>query len=205
MRAPLTTTLAFLLWAGASADAAVGQSLRRLQPQASPVRAIEARLERGFRWFEGRWRLPQEIEYLERARSARTAPAVTPDSKPETAKLVATGPIDAAWFLARSARDAASARDTLRRAAQRAGDRNLEHIVVREWLGSHLARGAAPRGGSVASTGFPVGILSLNLQHSQLEGFDIVPVSFGSGQGRIMLPRTRSISIGTTVAVPLGR
>ncbi len=49
------------------------------------------------------------------------------------------------------------------------------------------------------------GLLSVNLQYSKLTGLRTVPVSFGNGaSGRIQLPTTRSISVGTTVAIPMG-
>jgi len=48
-------------------------------------------------------------------------------------------------------------------------------------------------------------ILELRLQKTTLLGFDTVPVSLGvGGTVRLQLPRTQSISIGTTVPVPLG-
>ncbi len=46
--------------------------------------------------------------------------------------------------------------------------------------------------------------LGINFQHTELLGMDTVPVSLGTGTVRIQLPRTRSVSIGTTVTVPAG-
>ena len=47
--------------------------------------------------------------------------------------------------------------------------------------------------------------MGIRLQHTELLGIDTVPVSLGVGTPvRIQLPRTRSISIGTTVTVPAG-
>jgi hypothetical protein len=48
-----------------------------------------------------------------------------------------------------------------------------------------------------------VGLVAVRAQHTQLLGFDTVTVSLGTGQARLMLPRTQSVSIGTTVAVPV--
>ncbi len=48
--------------------------------------------------------------------------------------------------------------------------------------------------------------IGVNAQLTRLEGIDTVPVSFGrGGSGRLQLPRTRSVSIGSTVVVPAGR
>jgi hypothetical protein len=162
----------------------------------SAIAEIEERLSKGFRWHSGRWRLPQEIRYLTRARAAQ--PDRTGDE----------GPIDPSWFGAMPIRRAAEARDRLVEAAQRAGDGELELCVVRAWrrdaeLRAAVARRVSTAPGSLGA--YPVALLGLQIQQTQLLGFDTVPVSFGNGQGRLMLPRTRSISIGTTVAVPLGR
>lgn len=46
--------------------------------------------------------------------------------------------------------------------------------------------------------------LGIDAQLSRVQGIDTVPVSFGTGSGRLQLPRTRSVSIGTTVTVPAG-
>ena len=47
--------------------------------------------------------------------------------------------------------------------------------------------------------------MGINFQHTELLGLDTVPVSLGVGSPvRIQLPRTRSVSIGTTVTVPAG-
>jgi hypothetical protein len=47
--------------------------------------------------------------------------------------------------------------------------------------------------------------MGINFQHVELLGLDTVPVSLGVGSPvRIQLPRTRSVSIGTTVTVPAG-
>jgi hypothetical protein len=48
-----------------------------------------------------------------------------------------------------------------------------------------------------------IGLFTLHLQRTELQGLDTVTVGFGNGQGRLQLPRTQSISIGTTVALPL--
>jgi len=45
--------------------------------------------------------------------------------------------------------------------------------------------------------------MGINFQHVELLGLDTVPVSLGVGRPvMIQLPRTRSVSIGTTVTVP---
>ena len=46
--------------------------------------------------------------------------------------------------------------------------------------------------------------MGVNFQHTELLGMDTVPVSLGTGRVNIQLPRTRSVSIGTTVTVPAG-
>jgi hypothetical protein len=48
-----------------------------------------------------------------------------------------------------------------------------------------------------------IGLFTLHLQRTELLGLDTVTVGFGNGQGRLQLPRTQSISIGTTVALPV--
>ena len=45
--------------------------------------------------------------------------------------------------------------------------------------------------------------MTVRAQQVQLLGMDTVNVGFGTGSGRLMLPRTQSISIGTTVALPI--
>lgn len=48
--------------------------------------------------------------------------------------------------------------------------------------------------------------LGIHFQHTELLGLETVPVSLGVGAPvRIQLPRTRTVSIGTTVIVPAGR
>jgi hypothetical protein len=49
------------------------------------------------------------------------------------------------------------------------------------------------------------GLFDLRLQWVQNLGFDTVPVSFGTGSpGRLMLPRTQSVSFGGPIWLPLG-
>jgi hypothetical protein len=48
-----------------------------------------------------------------------------------------------------------------------------------------------------------IGLFTMHLQRTELQGLDTVTVGFGNGQGRLQLPRTQSISIGTTVALPV--
>lgn len=156
----------------------------------SPVDVVESKVTAGYRWYDGRWRLPQEIRYLRRGR-----PAVVGERD-------GSSPIDSAWFCELSPRRALHARDRLLDIARRAGNEELELQVRRAW--QRRARAlttTAPRSTFVRSTA----LLGLHVQQSELLGWDTVPVSFGTGQGRIMLPRTRSISIGTTVGVPVWR
>jgi len=48
-----------------------------------------------------------------------------------------------------------------------------------------------------------IGLFTLHLQRTELQGLDTVTVGFGNGQGRLQLPRTQSISIDTSVALPV--
>ena len=47
------------------------------------------------------------------------------------------------------------------------------------------------------------GLFTIRAQQTRLLGFDTVTVGLGNGQARLMLPRTESVSIGTTIGVPL--
>lgn len=124
--------------------------------QASGAAAPADGARPGFVRYEGRWRLPQEIEYLKRAAALRAAAA-------------APAPGKAAPVTAEPARAPKPA-----------------------------AKPARPLVRKTTSTG----LLTVRAQHTQLLGFDTVTVGFGTGQGRLMLPRTQTISIGTTVAFP---
>lgn len=117
---------------------------------------VTALQRQGYRLHSGRWRLPQEIAYLQRAAAQRAAPAAEP--KAPIAKAAVAG----------AAAPAAK----------------------RDW----------PQRPRRATT---TGLFDIRLQHVERLGLDTVPVSFGTGQGRLQLPRTQSISIGTTVALPL--
>jgi hypothetical protein len=108
-----------------------------------------ARKRQGYVLYEGRWRLPQEIVYLQRAASRRLT--ASPPAAPVPVQLPRVA-----------------------------------------------AHGALPM--LRKST---TGIFTIRLQHTELLGMDTVPVSFGSGMGRLQLPRTQSVSIGTTVGLPL--
>ena len=194
----------------------VNGALRR-DPDHGPTRALlgqrkvrgrwlpedEARRALGFLRFEGRWRLPREIEYLRHARAGRAAAArraESPGGAEGAADLQTTiqdlhlrliGPSDA---------DRDRARAELVALAGELGDPALmqwTEEAFRAWRHAWAHHRETSRE-------VPVGILSLNLQKVDLLGIDTVPVGFGVGTpGRLQLPRTRSISIGTTVAVPL--
>jgi hypothetical protein len=114
---------------------------------------VAALKRQGYVFYEGRWRLPQEIVYLQQAASRRfsaTAPAAP-----------AKAPVDEP-----------------RQASPR--DRQL-----------------AP----LRST--TTGLFTIRLQQVKVVGMDTVTVGVGTGTVRIQLPRTESISIGTTVDLPL--
>ena len=116
---------------------------------------VAALKRQGYVFYEGRWRLPQEIVYLQEAamrRFSASAPA-----SPVTAK--------------------APAADVPRLAAQQ--DR------------PQLRRSTT------------TGLLTVRLQQVQVLGIDTVTVGLGTGSARLQLPRTQSISISTTVGVPL--
>jgi hypothetical protein len=142
-----------------SADMRAAILLVLCLPAFAPAQAhdrsdLQALQRQGYRLYEGRWRLPQEIVYLQRAAAQRAAPAVAvPPAKAPVAKAAAVA-------------------------------------AKPDWL-------QRPR--RATSTG----VFSIRLQKVDLLGLDTVPVSFGTGQGRLQLPRTQSISIGTTVALPL--
>jgi hypothetical protein len=116
---------------------------------------VTALKRQGYVFYEGRWRLPREIVYLQTAASrffAASAPAA-----PAPAKAVADVP---------------------------------QRVAPRDRLQQR-------RRSTVT------GLFTVRLQHVQLLGLDTVPVGFGTGQARLQLPRTQSISIGTTVGMPL--
>jgi hypothetical protein len=108
----------------------------------------------GYVFYEGRWRLPQEIVYLQRAASRRLT--ASPPAAPVPAKASPA---------------------PLPRVAAHAGRPQLHRKAT--------------------------GIFTIRLQHSELLGMDTVPVSLGTGTARLQLPRTQSVSIGTTVGLPL--
>lgn len=140
--------------------------------------------DKGYRFYEGRWRLPQEIVYLQR-RAAREWAATRP--QPETA-----APSESAPAGASPVADPATDPDAALRALAEA----MERAERDYWLRRVRSAPAVPAA---------IGILELRLQKVDFLGFDTVPVSFGTGgMGTLQLPRTRSISLGTTVALPLG-
>jgi hypothetical protein len=114
---------------------------------------VAALKRQGYVFYEGRWRLPQEIVYLQQAASRRfsaTEPAVP--AKAPAAESPQVAPSD----------------------RQRPPPRT--------------------------ST---TGLFTIRLQQVKVVGMDTVTVGVGTGTVRIQLPRTESISIGTTVDLPL--
>jgi hypothetical protein len=166
----------------------------------------------GYRWFRGRWRLPTEIAYLERAAGARASASTPPRRTPASpvAAVNAATPsaaVPAPKIQAEITRQfrrlwlqddhaAQQARDALIALARSEGIAGLEPRVEREYWRARRTLQEAAR----AATG----ILTVRLQDVRLLGFDTVTVGFGTGSGRLMLPRTQSVSFGGTVAVPLG-
>jgi hypothetical protein len=107
----------------------------------------------GYVFYEGRWRLPQEIVYLQQAASRRfsaTAPAAP--AKAPAAESPQASP----------------------RERRHAGRRSTT-----------------------------TGLFTVRLQQVRVVGMDTVTVGVGTGTVRIQLPRTESVSIGTTVGLPL--
>jgi len=114
---------------------------------------VAALKRQGYVFYEGRWRLPQEIVYLQQAalrRFSATAPAA-----PAKAPAAET--------------PQASSRDRLH---------------------------SPPRSTTT-------GLFTIRLQQVRVVGMDTVTVGVGNGTVRIQLPRTESVSIGTTVGLPL--
>ena len=165
---------------------------------------LEARTFLGQRFFCGRWRLPEEIAYLRRAAPA-DAPAAAPTAADAGDAAAATrsrrAEADAAelqrrlWL--RDEHAAAAARDALGALADREQRPEWAETAVREFARARAAWQQAERAASV-------GLMTVRLEQVQLLGFDTVTVGFGNGTGRLMLPRTESISFGGTIAVPLG-
>ena len=114
---------------------------------------IAALKRQGYVLYEGRWRLPQEIVYLQQAASRRfsatapAAPARAPADEPRVAS-----------------------------------PRGRQHAVRRTTT---------------------TGLFTVRLQQVRVVGIDTVTVGVGTGSVRIQLPRTESVSIGTTVGLPL--
>jgi hypothetical protein len=121
-------------------SAAVAQSPAGERPVAGDPRP-------GFVLYQQRWRLPQEVAYLQRAAHLRGGAAAS------------------AGALAAGAKRASPVRK-----------------------GSRTARAH--------------GLVTVRAQQVQLLGLEHVTVSVGTGQVRLMLPRTQSISIGSTVSLP---
>lgn len=189
-----------------------------------------ARTFLGYRHHRGRWRLPQEIAYLERA--AGGAPAAPAGKAAAAADAGAAGEADEGVVegAGRAATPAAAqppARANPPADADRAA--RLRQLWLDDEAGAAAARAALhaeamaahrpelaaaidaeyrrarqPHRQAAAATATALGVLSVQLQNVRLLGFDEVTVGFGTGSGRLQLPRTESVSIGTTVAVPLG-
>lgn len=122
--------------------------------QGPTARSEVAALKRqGYVFYEGRWRLPQEIVYLQQAalrRFSATAPAA-PKKAPADEPRVASS-------------------------------RDRQQAVGRSTT---------------------TGLFTVRLQQVRVVGMDTVTVGVGTGTVRIQLPRTESVSIGTTVGLPL--
>jgi hypothetical protein len=163
-----------------------------------------ARTFLGFQWFRGRWRLAEEIAYLDRAAAARgaatsqPAPAAAVDlpRTPAAASTLAEATRLRRQLWQRDDHAALKARAELCALAAREGLPDLRAQVEREYRRARLAIREAERSA--------VGIMSVRLQNVHLLGFDTVTVGLGTGTGRLMLPRTGSVSFGGTVALPLG-
>ena len=114
---------------------------------------VAALRRQGYVFYEGRWRLPQEIVYLQQAAlrrfsaTAPAAPAKTPAAEPRVAS-----------------------------------PRDRQHAPLQSTT---------------------TGLFTVRLQQVRVVGMDTVTVGVGTGTVRIQLPRTESISIGTTVGLPL--
>lgn len=144
----------------------------------------------GYRHYQGRWRRPEEIEYLKRAARQR-ARAAEVQERIDRLAIALADPDEAR---------SAAALQSLRVLARTEKRPDLAAAAQRDYWRCRVAwMRAAARQNTTA-------IVGLRLQHVELLGIDTVPVSFGTGGGgRLQLPRTRSISFGGTVAIPVGR
>lgn len=141
-----------------------------------------ARTFLGQRWYEGRWRLAVEVEYLQRAaaRAANADSGVAADAGAPGAVAAVADARERDGASMRAERAAVARREAERRAAAAA----LRELWRARWL--ELERGRLG------------GLATVRLQHVRLLGFDTVPVGFGTGSGTLQLPRTESISFGGT-------
>lgn len=142
----------------------------------------------GFRWCQGRWRLPQEIAYLEQA-AAKAAPAPPPAAP--APKPIAEAAALQRRLWSRDEREARQARAQLLELARSSAVPGVAAQVEREYRRARAMHAA-------------YAVMTVQLQQVRLTGLDVVSVGFGAGTGRLMLPRTESVSFAGTVALPLG-
>jgi hypothetical protein len=135
--------------------------------QAAPTGNEALAMKRqGYVFYEGRWRLPREVVYLQRGR-ALSYPKPNPVAEPTPPPVKMP----------------------------------LADVPARAVRANPAQYSLTP--GALVTCAPSIGLFTLHLQRTQLLGLDTVTVGFGNGQGRLQLPRTQSISIGTTVALPL--
>ena len=142
-------------------------------PAPSKSAASEARP--GFVYYEGRWRLPGEVAYLKKATSLRTARPAAAAAAPDAVDNKGKTP---------------------RAAAGKARPNRAKAAVAK--TPKRVAPASRP-----LSRSRTTGLFTIRAQQTRLLGFDTVTVGLGNGQARLMLPRTETVSIGTTVGVPV--
>ena len=138
--------------------ASCAQALAQAAPTGNEALAMK---RQGYVFYEGRWRLPREVVYLQRG-AAQSYPKPKPVAEPTPQPVKMP----------------------------------LADVPAR-------APRANPAPSALVTCAPSIGLFKLHLQRTELLGLDTVTVGFGNGQGRLQLPRTQSISIGTTVALPL--
>lgn len=146
----------------------------------------EALRREGYRLIQGRWLTPAGIAALRRRVEERAAAAKRLEERVNTLIRRMAGPSD---------RDARKARDELVQVARKRKLARLEQLARRLYP---VYRGWWRE--------VRMGLITVRAQHARLTGLERRNLSLGTGTPvTLELPRTRSVSIGTTVGVPVGR
>jgi len=152
------------------------------------LRKADAMKKLGFVRYKGKWRKPSEVARLEAEAARRKHVAAVARKMKKLARRISSP----------SNKTAAKARDDLIALGRSEGFPEIGYHAVKAYHKSRLYWKAYRVEQRTA-------LLELRLQKTTLLGLDNFTTSLGFGSPvTLQLPRTRSISIGTTVSVPLG-